>query len=42
MLVERAAGLIEEAVKKADTFKNGIWKQYQEQVRATKLDPFGK
>ena len=22
--------------------KNGIWKQYQEQVRATKLDPFGK
>jgi photosystem II stability/assembly factor-like uncharacterized protein len=42
MLVERAAGLVEEAVKKADAFKNGIWKQYQEQVKATKLDPFGK
>jgi hypothetical protein len=42
MLVERAAGLVEVAVKKADAFKNGIWKQYQEQVRATKLDPFGK
>ena len=42
MLVERAAGLVEEAVKKADALKNGIWKQYQEQVRATKLDPFGK
>jgi photosystem II stability/assembly factor-like uncharacterized protein/uncharacterized protein YdcH (DUF465 family) len=41
MLVERAAGLVDEAVKKADAFKNGIWKQYQEQVRATKLDPFG-
>jgi len=40
MLVERAAGLVDEAVKKADAFKNGIWKQYQEQVRATKLDPF--
>ncbi|MEY3432290.1 MAG: hypothetical protein RL131_226, partial [Bacteroidota bacterium] len=41
MLVERAAGLINEAVQKADTFKNGIWKQYQEQVRGAKLDPFG-
>jgi uncharacterized protein YifE (UPF0438 family) len=42
MLVERAAGVVEEAVKKAETFKNGIWKKYQEQVKATKLDPFGK
>jgi archaellum component FlaC len=41
MLVERAAGLVNEAVKKADAFKNGIWKQYQEQVKAAKLDPFG-
>jgi photosystem II stability/assembly factor-like uncharacterized protein len=42
MLVERAAKLVEEAVIKADNFKNGIWKKYQEQVKATKLDPFGK
>ena len=42
MLVERAAGLIEEAVKKAEIFKKGIWKQYQEQVKSTVLDPFGK
>ena len=42
MLVERAAGLVEEAVKKAEILKNGIWKKYQEQVKATKLDPFGK
>ncbi|MFM1961847.1 MAG: hypothetical protein RLZZ172_692, partial [Bacteroidota bacterium] len=42
MLVARAAGLVEEAVKKSENFKNGIWKKYQEQVKATKLDPFGK
>ncbi len=42
MLVERAAGLIAEAVKKANAFKEGSWKKYMEQVAATKMDPFGK
>jgi uncharacterized protein YifE (UPF0438 family) len=42
MLVERAAGLINEAVKKANAFKEGSWKKYMEQVGATKMDPFGK
>ena len=42
MLVERAAGLIAEAVKKANAFKDGSWKKYMEQVAATKMDPFGK
>ncbi len=42
MLVERAAGLINEAVKKVTTFKEGSWKKYMEQVAATKMDPFGK
>jgi len=42
MLVERAAGLISEAVKKANAFKEGSWKKYMEQVAATKMDPFGK
>ncbi len=42
MLVERAAGLIAEAVKKVNAFKEGSWKKYMEQVGATKMDPFGK
>ena len=42
MLVERAAGLISEAVQKANAFKEGSWKKYMEQVAATKMDPFGK
>jgi hypothetical protein len=42
MLVERAAGLISEAVKKVTAFKEGSWKKYMEQVAATKMDPFGK
>lgn len=42
MLVERAAGLISEAVKKVTAFKEGSWKKYMEQVGATKMDPFGK
>ena len=42
MLVERAAGLISEAVKKVTAFKEGSWKKYMEQVSATKMDPFGK
>ena len=42
MLVERAAGLISDAVKKANAFKEGSWKKYMEQVAATKMDPFGK
>ena len=42
MLVERAAGLINEAVKKVNAFKEGSWKKYMEQVGATKMDPFGK
>jgi len=42
MLVERAAGLIAEAVKKVNAFKEGSWKKYMEQVAATKMDPFGK
>ena len=42
ILVERAAGLISEAVKKANAFKEGSWKKYMEQVAATKMDPFGK
>ncbi len=42
MLVERAAGLILEAVEKVNAFKEGSWKKYMEQVNATKLDPFGK
>ncbi|MFN5021404.1 MAG: WD40/YVTN/BNR-like repeat-containing protein [bacterium] len=42
MLVERAAGLINDAVKKVNAFKEGTWKKYMEQVAATKMDPFGK
>lgn len=42
MLVERAAGLIIEAVQKVTAFKEGSWKKYMEQVAATKMDPFGK
>lgn len=42
MLVERAAGLILQAVAKVNAFKEGSWKMYMEQVNATKLDPFGK
>jgi photosystem II stability/assembly factor-like uncharacterized protein len=42
MLVERAATMIEEAVKKGNMIKDGIWKNYMEMVRAAKLDPFGK
>ena len=42
MLVERAAGLISDAVKKVNAFKEGSWKKYMEQVAATKMDPFGK
>jgi len=42
MLVERAAGLINDAVKKVNAFKEGTWKKYIEQVAATKMDPFGK
>ena len=42
MLVERAAGLISDAVKKVNVFKEGSWKKYMEQVAATKMDPFGK
>lgn len=42
MLVERAAGLISDAVKKVNAFKEGSWKKYMEQVGATKMDPFGK
>jgi len=42
MLVERAAAMIEEAVKKGNVIKDGIWKSYIEMVRAAKLDPFGK
>lgn len=41
-LVEHAAALIAEAVKKVDLFKEGIWKSYKEQVSATKLNPFEK
>lgn len=42
MLVERAAGLVSDAVKKVNAFKEGSWKKYMEQVAATKMDPFGK
>ena len=42
MLVERAAGLITEAVKKVNIFKEESWKKFKEQVSATKMDPFGK
>ena len=42
MLVERAAGLINDAVKKVNAFKDGSWKKYMEQVGETKMDPFGK
>ncbi|MEY2811826.1 MAG: hypothetical protein RI991_821, partial [Bacteroidota bacterium] len=41
-LVARAATMIEEAVKKANVIKDGIWKNYMELVKATKLDPFEK
>jgi hypothetical protein len=41
-LVARAATMIEEAVKKGNVIKDGIWKNYMEMVRAAKLDPFGK
>lgn len=41
-LVENAAKLISEAVKKVNAFKEGSWKAYKEQVSATKLDPFEK
>ena len=42
MLVERAATMIEEAVKQANAIKEGIWKNYMDMVKAAKLDPFGK
>jgi len=42
MLVERAATMIADAVKKGNQIKDGIWKNYMEMVKATKLDPFGK
>lgn len=41
-LVARAAGLVEEAVKKINAFKDGMLKDYKEQVSKAKLDPFGK
>lgn len=41
-LVARAAGLVEEAVKKINAFRDGMFKDYKEQVSKTKLDPFGK
>lgn len=37
-LVERAAGLIREAVEKVNVFRDGSWKSYQEQVKATPLN----
>jgi len=42
MLVERAAGMISDAVKKVNAFKEGSWKKYMEQVGETKMNPFGK
>ena len=41
-LVARAAGLVEEAVKKINAFRDGMLKEYKEQVSKAKLDPFGK
>jgi hypothetical protein len=41
-LVARAATMIDEAVQKANVIKDGIWKNYMELVKATKLDPFEK
>jgi hypothetical protein len=41
-LVARAATMIEEAVKRANVIKEGLWKNYMELVRASKLDPFEK
>ena len=41
-LVDRAATMVADAVKKANIIKEGIWKNYMEMVKATKLDPFGK
>jgi len=41
-LVENASRLIEDAVKRVNAFKEGIWKGYQEQVSATKMSPFEK
>lgn len=41
-LVENAAKLISEAVKRVNAFKEGSWKAYKDQVAATKLDPFEK
>jgi gas vesicle protein len=41
-LVARAAGLVEEAVKKINAFRDGMLKDYKEQVSKAKLDPFGK
>jgi len=40
--VEKSSKLIADAVKRVNAFKEGSWKQYKEQVAATKLDPFGK
>lgn len=41
-MVENAAKLIEDAVKKVNVFRDGMWKGYQEQVSATKMSPFEK
>ena len=41
-LVVRAAGLVDEAVKKINSFKDGMLKEYKDQVSKAKLDPFGK
>jgi archaellum component FlaC len=40
-LVKRAAGLIKEAVDRVNALKDGAWKNYTEQVKSSKLDPFG-
>ena len=41
-LVQRAAQLIEEAVKKVNVFRDENWKKYKEQVGKTKMEPFEK
>ncbi len=41
-LVTRASTLIEEASKKVNAFKDGLWKRYKDQTASAKLDPFGK
>jgi hypothetical protein len=41
-LVQRAALMVDQAMIKVNSFKEGIWKRYKEQAEKTKMNPFEK